>query len=70
MSVESNFAISLVLHCCALLLAKESRVTFSTNQEQNQNQLLFARTHFPALGGGYMYLFRVLIGSLNCLRLL
>ena len=33
-------------------------------------QSRFARTRFPLLGVGYMYLHQVLIGSLNCLRLL
>ena len=31
------------------------------------NQSCLARTCFPALGGGYMHLLRVLIGSLRCL---
>ena len=31
---------------------------------------LFGNTRFPALGTGYVYLLRVLIGSLCCLRLL
>ena len=34
---------------------------------QNQNQLRFGRTCFPALGAGYVYLLWVLIGSLWCL---
>ena len=38
------------------------------NQKQNQSWLV--HTHFPALGAGCMYLLRVLIGSLDCLRLL
>ena len=44
--------------------------TFSTNQEKKQNQSCLARTRFPALGAGYMYLVRVLIGWLCCLHLL
>ena len=35
-----------------------------------QNQSRLGHTRFPALGGGHVYLLRVLIGSLCCLRLL
>ena len=42
-----------------LRAAKKSRATFSTN-----------RMSFPALGAGYLYFLRVLIGSLDCLHLL
>ena len=69
LSVESNFAIALVLHCYALWLAKKSRATLSTHPKKNQNKSSLAHTRFPALGAGYMYLLRVLIGSLDCLRL-
>jgi len=54
----------------ALRLVKKSRATFTTNQKQNSNQSPLARTRFPALGAGYMYLLRVLIGSLGNLCLL
>ena len=37
---------------------------------QNQNQPRLGHTRFPAFGAGYVYLLRVLIGSLCCLRLL
>ena len=36
---------------------------FSTNEKQNQNKSRPACTRFPALGAGYMYLLRILIGS-------
>ena len=49
---------------------KKSRATFWTNQKWNQNQSWLACTRFPALGTGYMYLLRALIGSLDCLQLL
>ena len=38
--------------------------------QTNQSWLARARTRFPALGAGYMYLLRVLIGSLGNLCLL
>ena len=56
---------ALVLLYFALWLVKKSRATFSTNQKENSNQSQLAHTHFPALGAGYMYLLRVLIGSLG-----
>ena len=59
-----------VLHYYALWLANKTRATFSTNGNPNQNQSCFRRTRFPALGASYMYLLRVLIGSLCCLHLL
>ena len=40
------------------------------NGNPNQNQSCFGRTRFPALGASYMYLLRILIGSLCCLHLL
>ena len=46
---------------------KNTRATYATNQRQNQSR--FGRTRFPALGAGYVYLLRVLIGSLCCLCL-
>ena len=70
LTVESNFAFALVLHYYALWLVKKTRATFSTNGNPNQNQSCFRRTRFPALGASYMYLLRILIGSLCCLRLL
>ena len=39
----------------------------TTNGNPNQNQSFFHRTRFPALGASYMYLLRILIGSLCCL---
>ena len=45
-------------------------VIFSANGNPRQNQSCFCRTRFPALGTSYMYLFRILIGSLCCLYLL
>ena len=69
-SVESSLVIALVLLYCALWLVNKNRATFSTNEKLNQNQSCLARTLFPALGASYMYLLRILIGSLRCLRLL
>ena len=66
----SKVSIAVVLHCYAVWLTKKSRATFSTNPKWNQNQSWLAFTHFPAFGAGYMYLLRVLIGSLDWLRLL
>ena len=51
-------------------LVNKTRATFSTNGNPNQNQSCFGRTRFPALGPSYMYLLRILIGSLCCLHLL
>ena len=63
MSIESNLAIALVLHCYALGLAKKSRATFST--------LTCSHAFSPRLAPvTYMYLLRVLIGSLDCLPVL
>ena len=70
MSVGSNFVFALVLLSFALWLVAKICTTFSTNENQNQNQSCLARTLFPALGTGYMYLLRILIGPLYCLRLL
>ena len=70
MSVESNFAFALVLHYCAPWLVGKVRTIFSTNGKANQNQSCLARTCFPLLDAGYMYLLRILIGSLCCLHLL
>ena len=50
-------------------LVNKTRTTFSTNGNPNQNQSSFHRTRFPALGASYMYLFRILNGSLCCLNL-
>ena len=50
------------------MIGWKTRATYSTNQTQNQNQSRPARTR--ALGAGYVYLFRVFIGSFSCLRLL
>ena len=47
---------------------EKTRATYLTNQMQNQNQSRLPR--FPALGAGYVYLVRVLIGALCCLCLL
>ena len=52
------------------MIGYKTRATFSTNGNPNQNQSCFGRTRFPALGTCYMYLLRVLIGSLYCLHLL
>lgn len=52
----------------ALWLVGKTRGTFSTNEKQNQSCL--ARTLFPALDAGYLFLFQILIGSLRCLCLL
>ena len=37
---------------------------------QTMKKSCFSRTRFPAFGASYMYLFRILIGSLCCLHLL
>ena len=42
---------------------KKTRAT-SINQMQKRNQSRLGRTRFPALGAGYVYFLRVLIGSL------
>ena len=72
LSVEGNFAIAMVMHFYALWLTKKTRATLSTNQKwmskTKTNRNLPAR-RFSGLGAGYMYLLRVLIGLLNCLRL-
>ena len=59
MSVESTYANALVWFTALCNLSPK----FAPNQSR------FARTGFPALRVGYMYLFQVLIGSLCCLRL-
>ena len=60
LSVESNLG---------LLWFYFTTVTL-TNQMQSQNRSRLGQMRFPALGAGYVYLLRVLIGSLRCLRLL
>ena len=70
MSVESDFALALVLHYYALVLVNKTRATFSTNENPSQDQSCFARMRFPALGASYMCLLLILIGSLCCLHLL
>ena len=70
MSVESNIAFALVLLSYALWLVNKTRATFSTNWTPNQNQSCFGCRRFTALGASYMYLLRILIGSLCCLHLL
>ena len=47
------------------VFSRKFRATFSTNEKQKQNQLCLARPRFPALGAGYTYLLRTLIGSLR-----
>ena len=51
-------------------MVNKTRATFSTNENPNQNQSCFGRTRLLALGASYMYLLRILIGSLCCLHLL
>ena len=71
MSVESNSR--LVWFCITTFcdsVVNKTRATISTNGNPNQNQSCFHRTRFPALGASYMYLLRILIGSLCCLHLL
>ena len=51
-----------------MVIGLKTRASCPTNQMQNQSQL--GHTRFPALGAGYVYLFRALIGSFCCLRLL
>ena len=63
LSVEGNFAFTLVLHYYALGLVNKTRATFSTNGNPYQNQSCFCRTRFPALGTSYMYLLRILISK-------
>ena len=71
MSVESNLAIALVLHCCALLLAKNpAPLSRPMRNKTKTNRDLLSRTRFPALGAGDIYLLRFLIGSLEGLPLL
>ena len=69
-SDESNYAFTLVVLYYALWLVRKTCTTFSTNEKQNQNQSCLGCTLFPALGVGYMYLLRVMIGSLHWLPLL
>ena len=45
MAVESNYAISQLLHL--IIGAKKSRTSFSTNEKQNQNQSHLVRAIFP-----------------------
>ena len=70
LSFESNFAIAMVLNYYALLLAKNKSRHFVNQSEVKPKPIVISCTRFPALGADYMYLLRVLIGSLNCLRLL
>ena len=59
------------LHYYGLWLVNKTHATFSTNGKYpNQNQSCFRHLCFPALGTSYMYLLRILIGSLCCLHLL
>ena len=51
------------------MIVNKTRVTFSTNGNPNQNQSCFRFTRLPALGASYMYLLRIVIGSLCCLHL-
>ena len=69
LSVESNCTFALVLLCYALWLVDITRASFSTNKNPNENQPCLARTRFPALSTGCMYLLWILIGSLCCFRL-
>ena len=65
-----NFcSFELLLYVRNSVIGLKTRATYSINQMQNQNQSWLGRTHFSALGTGYMYLLRVLIGSFCCLRL-
>ena len=70
--VESNFAIAVpfciatVCDWCNANLAPLSQPIRS----KNQTNRALTPTRFPALRAGDMYLFRVLIGSLECLLLL
>ena len=66
--VESNFAFSLVLLHFAKWLARKTRATFSTNENQT-NPIVTWSHAFSRLAISYMYLLRVLIGPLRCLRL-
>ena len=66
----SDFKFALVLFSFALLLARKTRATFYTNQQQNQNQTYLARMCFLSFGAGYIYLLQFRIGSLCFLRLL
>ena len=60
----------LLWFCITTLCDWLTKLTFSTNGNPNQNQSCFVRMHFPAVGTSYMYLLRILIGSLCCLHLL
>ena len=53
-----------------LWLINKTRATFSTNGNPNQNQSCFVPHAFSRACASYMYLFRILIGSLCCLHLL
>jgi len=66
--LSKAMCISLVLLYFVLWLVKKFGATFSTNQKLNQ--LWLCCTRFPALGAGYTYLLRFLIGSLGNLSLL
>lgn len=48
-------------------LAKLVPLSQPITEKQRQNPSCLARTRFPALGAGNMYLLRLLIGSLHCL---
>ena len=51
-------------------LTKISRHFIDQSEAKPKPISQVTRTRFPALGAGYMELLRVLIGSLDCLRLL
>ena len=59
----------LVLHHSPLWLVHKIRATLPTNEKKNQEQSCLSRTRFPTLGACYVYLLRIVIGSLRCLRL-
>ena len=66
-SVESNFAIALVLQFATLFDWLKKSLHFLNQSEVKTKPVV---TRFSALGAGDMYFLRVLIGSLDCLRLL
>ena len=67
--IENNFAIALVALLRFLIGCKNSR-HFLNQSEVKPKPIVTCSHVFPALGASYMYLLRVLIGSLDCLRLL
>ena len=68
LSVESN--LPLLCFCIITLCDWLKEFTPLTQPITCKTTTRLARTRFPALGAGYMYLLQVLIGSLDCLRLL